>query len=47
MDALERATQLQKEAGFILQETGLLKTLQAHGQVFFSGSYFLDVTFII
>ncbi len=43
MDPLERAAQLKREADFLLQEVGFYDILEPHGEITFTGSYFLDV----
>lgn len=42
-DPLERATRLQLEAGELMKTIRLLESLQPSGEVFFTGSYYLDV----
>jgi len=42
-DLLERAARLQREAAGLMQSIQLMESLGPTGEVFFTGSYFLDV----
>lgn len=42
-DLLERAACLQREAAELMQAIRLMEALQPTGEIFFTGSYFLDV----